>query len=433
MEESHPEKLLLFGYLFYTTIGWIFLLLPAAQKVPIPSLDNFFTAISAISTTGLTTVDTGTSYTFFGQLVILILIQMGGIGYATFASFVVLSTTKQLSKLRTKVSVHSFSLPSGFVIHEFINHVILYTLICETIGAISLSFFFYSHNVKDAIWEAIFHSISAFCTAGFSLFSTSFEIYRDDFWVNLILSVLSILGAMGFIVWIDLYKRIIGQKSQTTFTTRIIVSVTFWFLLIGTFLFFQSTTFQENLPLYEKIMIAFFQTMTASTTVGFNTMNIGTLSYAAITLLLFLMAFGASPSGTGGGLKSTTFSALLGLVKSTLRGKNEVTFWNHAIPQRRLLLATSSLAYYMFVMATSIYILTLVEDKPFLPLFFEASSALSTIGLSMGITSQLTDVGKIMIILLMLMGRVGILTFGVAISISNKAKIKPHEENDLVF
>ena len=120
MEESHPEKLLLFGYLFYTTIGWIFLLLPAAQKVPIPSLDNFFTAISAISTTGLTTVDTGTSYTFFGQLVILILIQMGGIGYATFASFVVLSTTKQLSKLRTKVSVHSFSLPSGFVIHEFI-------------------------------------------------------------------------------------------------------------------------------------------------------------------------------------------------------------------------------------------------------------------------------------------------------------------------
>lgn len=435
LEEVHPAKLLLVGYFLYILAGWVILLLPICQKTTVHPIDHLFTAASSVSTTGLATLPIGESYSFLGQLAILIMIQLGGFGYATVGSFIVISTMQRMSSVQEKVSSQIFPLPRGFVIHDFIKHVIAYTLVCEAIGALILAYFFKEHGFSDALWEGVFHSVSAFSTAGISLFSNSFESYQDSYLINLTLSCLCILGGMGFIVWVDLYKRLTGKNDHTSFTTRIIASVTFWFLVIGTTLFFLTTDFPEDQALPQKILASFFQTMTSSTTAGFNTIPIGSVSYSAIILLLFLMTFGSSPSGTGGGLKSTTFAALLGHVKSTLNGKDHTTFWQHEIAPKRMQIATSSFIYYLFVLATTLFFLTIWEDKPFLPLLFEAASALTTCGLSMGITSELSNFGKSLIILLMFMGRVGILTFGIAITMPHRPwkKEKEESDHDLVF
>lgn len=434
LEEAHPPKLLLLGYGVYVLVGWLLLLLPICHTKAVSILDNLFIATSAVSTTGLVTVTIGEVYSFLGQLVILSLIQLGGIGYSTLASFVVLSATRKLSRFQEQVSLHNFPLPKGFVVPEFLRHVVVYTFVCEAIGAVVLSLLFKAAGETHYIWDGIFHSISAFCTAGFSVFPTGLVQYATNYPLNITISILSILGGVGFIVWLDLFKRIMGQKNHTTFTTRIILSVTFWSLLIGTVLFFLTNPFPENFTFGQQVLSAFFQTMTSSTTAGFNTLPIGGLSFSAITLLLFLMAFGASPSGTGGGLKSTTFTALLGLVKSTLRSEaDDVSFWGHTIPASRMRIASSTFAYYIFVLVTALFTLTVLEDLPFLPLLFEASSALSTVGLSMGITSSLSEWGKSFIIFCMLMGRVGILTFSVAFLVQKHTKHKPEDDHDIVF
>ena len=175
-----PAKVLLFGYLSYVAVGWVLLSLPFSQAMPVASLDNLFIVTSAVSTTGLVTVDPGQSYSFIGQLVILVLIQLGGIGYMTFGSFIILSTRHKMSSLRSEVSRKAFALPSDFRIARFIRLVITFTLLTELIGAILLYAIFSYNNEGNAIWLAIFHSISAFCTAGFSLFSNSFESYADN-------------------------------------------------------------------------------------------------------------------------------------------------------------------------------------------------------------------------------------------------------------
>ncbi len=426
-----PPRILILGYLSYALIGWLLLLLPFCHYHPISSLDDFFISTSAMSTTGLATIDVGTSYTLVGQIVIFMLIQAGGIGYMTFSSFVILATTNKLSSYRHKMASSTFSLPKGFSVKEFIYHVIIFTFLCEIIGAIILTALFMNKGIQMPIWYGIFHSVSAFCTAGFSLFSDSFIHFKYDLGINITLSVLSLLGALGFIVWLDLYKKYTGQKEQITFVSKVILSVTCAFMVFGTLIFFLlESPFSDTF--YHKIITSFFQTMTASTTVGFNTLDIGSLKTSTIVLLLFLMVFGASPSGTGGGLKSTTFAALVGLVKSTVSGKGIVSFWKREIPLKRVRLATATFAYYMFVLTIAIFCLAISENKPFLPMLFEIASALGTVGLSMGITSELTEFGKFFISFLMLMGRVGILTFGVALSVQEK-DVEKYQKEHLVF
>jgi len=428
-----PARNLLLGYLTYASIGWLLLLLPICHKQHVSALDNFFIATSAMSGTGLTTVDVGTEYSLLGQIIILLLIQAGGIGYMTFSSFVILATTKKLSHYRQKIASTTFSLPSEFSMHEFIINVAIFTFICEFIGTIALSVIFMQRGIEHSIWNGVFHSVSAFCTAGFSLFNDSFTGFKYDLWINITLSALSILGAVGFIVWLDLYKRVKGQKDHLTFITKVILSITFLFIFLGSLIFFFVEGPLADTTVYQRLMTSFFQTMSASTTVGLNTLDIGGLKEGTLVLLISLMVFGASPSGTGGGLKSTTFAALVGLVKSTVTGKNIVSFWNREIPPKRLRLATATFAYYAFVLTFSVFLLSLLENKRFVSIVFEAASALGTVGLSMGITSSLTDWGKLIITFLMFMGRVGILTFGIAISVQLKEEEEFQKDNELVF
>ena len=427
-----PAQILSLGYLTYMILGFLLLCLPFSSSKAVSALDHFFIAVSAVSTTGLATVDPGTSYSFFGQMVILLLIQLGGIGYMTFGSFIVLETGHRISSVREEMNRAAFPLPESLDIKSFLKSVIFFTLFAEIIGAALLAYFFYKEGLSNPIWSGVFHSISAFCTAGFSLNSNSFEALSTHVPINIILSVLSLLGAVGFIVVVDLWLRLTKRKNKILFTSKVIVLVTTCFIVLGTLVLYFTEPSISSLPEGQKLLVSFFQTMTASTTVGFNTIPIGGLSAHVIFLLYFFMLFGASPSGTGGGLKSTTFSALFGLVKSTLTKRSEISFWNRKVPLNRLQSATSAFVFCIFVLSVAVFFLSMSEHAKFDAIFFEAISALGTVGLSMGLTGNLTAFGKVIIIVLMMIGRIGVLTFGLAVSTVDSSALV-EGDSDLVL
>lgn len=416
VDSLHPVRMVALGYLTYILIGWVLLALPLSfGSAPVSTLDALFTSASALSTTGLATVSTGSGYSLFGQIVILVLIQIGGIGYMTFGSFVALSRKGDLSSRRKQIGKVVFSMPEEFQVSKFIRSVIVFTALVELAGVAALFPAFRQAGLPHPFWSAIFHSISAFCTAGFGLYDTSFEILRGNIAVNAILGILSYLGAIGFIVFVDAWRRLIGKTVRLTLTSRIILVTTAWVSLVGIALFFVAEPSIRALPPYERLTASAFQVMAAITTVGFNTIPIGQLSQASLFLLIMLMVVGASPSGTGGGLKTTTFSALFGVIHSALLGRDKVTFWRKEIPEDRIRLAIASLGFYVGALILGCYLLALSESLPFEGLLFEAASALGTVGLSTGITAQLTPIGKLILVLLMFIGRVGPLTFGVAL------------------
>lgn len=414
--------MLVWGYLSYILLGWALLCLPAMQAQPVSALDNLFTAASAVSTTGLVTVDPGSSYSLAGEMVILLLIQLGGIGYMTFGSFVILAVRNRMSGLRGSITRTAFNLPKDFNVVRFVRHVIFFTLACEVVGAVLLYMVFSYHDVPDALWSAIFHSVSAFCTAGFSLNSNSFEGFAFNPYVNLTIAALSYAGAIGFIVLVDLWQTITNQRKHLHFTSKVILEITLWFSLLGTALFYLMEPSVQQLTPQDRLLTSFFQVMTASTTVGFNTVPVGSLAPAVVMVLYFLMVFGASPSGTGGGLKSTTLAALLALIKSTLKRRDKIRYNKREISPERLQIATASLAFYMAVLFVAVIALLQVENADYEVVLFEAISALGTVGLSMGLTAELSGMGKLIIILLMFMGRVGILTFGIAVSTRDESR-----------
>ncbi|MGP1275395.1 MAG: TrkH family potassium uptake protein [Caulobacterales bacterium] len=414
--KADAAQLLLGGYLFYMLAGWGLLSLPIAQATPVSSLDNLFIASSAVSTTGLVTVDPGSSYTLFGEIVILLLIQLGGIGYMTFGSFLVLSLSHRWTRFRETVTRAAFPLPSDFDAAAFIRRVVYFTLAVEAIGALLLWPMLAGAGVDNALWSAIFHSVSAFCTAGFSLFPNSFEDFTGHAGIVLTLSGLSYLGAIGFIVMTTIFERLTRKRDSLGFTSTVILSVTVKFAIGGTAILFIVEPSIAGLEPAERLLAAFFQVMTASTTVGFNTVPIGNLSMAILMVMFLLMVFGASPSGTGGGLKSTTFAALVGLMRSVFKRRDTITYMGRELSEDRVHQASVSFGFYFLVLATALFALFLTElDAPFEQVVFEAISALGTVGLSMGLTGDLSTLGKLIVIVLMLIGRVGILTFGLAI------------------
>lgn len=428
-----PAKLLLLGYLSYIVLGWILLSLPFSQAVPIGALDNLFIATSAVSTTGLVSVDPGTSYTFFGELIIIGLIQLGGLGYMTLGSFIVLSLFNDLGKMRQKATRDVFNLPDTISVKSFVTSVVVFTLICESIGAAALYPIFVAAEVPHPGWSAIFHAISAFCTAGFSLNSSSFEAFRDHVGINVVLSFLSILGAMGFLIVLDTWRTLTGATSHLGFTSKVITRITLSFLVVGTVVFYVIEPSIRELEPTERLLTSFFQVMTASTTVGFNTHPISALSSAILIVLFFLMMIGASPAGTGGGLRTTTFAALVGLVRSTLKGRDKVRYVKREIPATRLQNATASFSYYIAIAMVASFVLFLTEaDAGFEVVMFEVLSAMGTVGLSMGLTGELSDLGKIAVIVLMTAGRIGILTFGIAVSSHDESR-EEERDNELVL
>lgn len=415
VNKQRPVNIVIGGYFAITLTGFLFLCCPLLQKVATGALDNLFIATSAISTTGLTSVSVADNYNFWGQLIVVLLIQIGGLHYMTFGSVIMMTRRKKLSKLHETLIKSDFGLPDDFDIYDFLKSVIVFSLAVEAVGAVFLYIVFSSHGVVHPLWNAVFHSVSAFCTAGFSLFNTSFEGFAGDPLLNIVIFILSFLGAIGFIVVTDFWRMATGRQKSITFTTKIILSFTVLVIAVGTLLIFLMNSFNANLPLALRAWMSLFQSMTALTTVGFDTFPIANMSHGAVYLLAVLMLIGASPAGTGGGIKSTTVVAVVAQMIATLKGKVNVTFMGHQIPSYRLRLASANFTFYIIILAGGIYFLSLADNHSIFEVIFEATSALGTVGLSLGITGALTAMGKAVIISLMMLGRLGPLAIGMAL------------------
>ncbi len=413
-----PQRNLVYGFLVYNLIGFLLLCLPVAHYGDLKIIDNLFASTSAISTTGLLTESMETYFTGFGHVVLMVLFQIGGIGYMTFTTYVLLSTSRKSGLWRKKILEAAFTLPETLKLQDFLKSVIIFTIIMETIGTI----FFYigfmdrGWGFWQTLWVSLFHSISAFCTAGFSLFGNGFTDYVGDGWINCTISMLAIAGSLGFIVVTDLWLRIRKKKHRLSFTTQIIFYGFLCLLAIGTLSLYFFEPAVTALDGSARFYAAFFQSMTAMTTVGFNTLDIGVLSLPILFTVVFLMYVGASPSGTSGGLKITTLTAVIAYLRSKLRSSDDIIFLGKRIPDERVSIALSTFIFYIILIFLGLLLLTYSETLPFEQLMFEVLSALGTVGLSTGITGALTIWGKVIVILLMFIGRLGVITFGLAIS-----------------
>ncbi len=421
-----PQQNLFYGFSTYILLGFVLLALPISQKESVTFLDHLFISTSAVSTTGLVTISIFDTYNIFGQFIIMALIQLGGIGYLSFTTFMLLSTTKKMTFWHKKILSTEFTLPKTIKITDFLKSVILFTFIMEFIGAILFYIAFKEDSIPflETLWSAIFHSVSTFCTAGFSLFNSGFTHYIDDGFVNFIISMLAICGSLGFIVITDFGLWVKHKAHKLSFTTKIILYGFLILLTFGTTFFYFFEPSISQLAAKPRFLSSFFQTMTAMTTVGFNTVDFGMFSQAMMLICIFLMYIGASPSGTAGGIKITTLTAVFAIMKSQLKGNKHITFLGREIPFERLYTAMSAFIFYTIIILLGTFLITITNNLKFENILFEVASALGTVGVSTGITADINTFGKIVIICIMFIGRLGVLTFGLAIWSRNNKEEK---------
>jgi trk system potassium uptake protein len=425
----NPLHAVILGYSFYCALGFAALMLPYAQTADIDWVKHLFIAVSAVSTTGLATHDVASSYSWFGELAILLMIQAGGLGYLTLGSFVVVAFSNRMAQRRAEITRAAYGLPADFDIARFIRRVVIFALAIEAVGAAALYPQFVAAGVDNPAWQAVFHSVSAFSTAGFSLFATSLEGFRDQPGVLITISALAYAGALGFLVLSETVDVVRRELKSFGFTARVALIATLAYSALGTIVMLAVEPTIHALPADQRFWNALFMTMAAGTTSGFNSLPTGALAPAVIVVLYLIMLFGASPGGTGGGLKSSAAAILFALIASTLSRRARVTLMGLEIPPDKLQQATASLAFYLLFVGAAIFALLLTEPgADFMAVMFEAMSALSGVGMSMGLTGTLSDAGLWIIMALMLIGRIGILAFGLALA--TRAHNHDHDPED---
>ncbi len=432
----NPAQILALGFLIAITIGTVLLSLPIStvNGQRLPFVDALFTATSATCVTGLKVVDTGSYFSLFGQLVILILIQFGGLGIMTIATLFGLMFGRHIS-LREKMVVQEALKHSTLGgIRVLLRYVIILTLSIEGLGAILLYLRWKGAGINHPGYCAIFHAVSGFCNAGFSLFKDSLVGYRSDPVINITVLLLIILGGLGFIVLTNLRRYRPGRKETLSLHTKVVLSMTFFLIVFSIPLIFllERNNTLSNLPLGGKILGATFQAITPRTA-GFNTLDIGSMKQASLFFLMLLMFIGASPGSTGGGVKTSTFGVFLVTIWTFLRGKKEITIFKRTISHRvtREVLTVVAFASGLVILAT--FLLLLTEGKEFIKVLFEVVSAFGTVGLSTGITDTLSQLGRIIITTIMFVGRIGPLTIAVAMGQKEYAPLYKYPEERVMI
>lgn len=416
-----PYQVLVLGYAIVTLIGAILLCLPiaSAQGRHQPFVDSLFVATSGISTTGLTPVDIGSYYNRFGQVVLLCIFQIGGVGYMTFVVFLTYFLGVRLPLTTRLLARESLPGPNLRILEKFFLVVVAFTLIFEAGGAAILTRFWSKEfPIGRALYLGIFHSVSAFCTAGFGLLPNGLAGYRDSAVVNLTIIIVSIAGGIGFFVLYDLCSFLIKvikrqRPRRLSVHSKLAVIITAAVMLTGTFIVLAAEKWPDNLRLPGKLMISAFQAVSASTTDGFNTIDIGAMTPMALTFLMLLIFVGASPGGTGGGIKTTTLGVIICFLWSQLKGRDShVNIFEREVPAGTVHKAFAILSWFGIIVLVDMIILSATEKASYLQILFEAVSALGNTGLSTGITAGLTTAGKIVLIITMFIGRIGPLTAG---------------------
>lgn len=421
---KNPARLVLGSFILVTLVGMFLLMLPAStvDSKGLPLIDALFMATSAICVTGLIVVDTATYLTTFGQGVILLLIQLGGIGVVTFATFLSMYLSGGIGLIEKNVLKETISGEEVFTISRTLKRIVLLTFAIEFIGMI-LYYISWQNAIPDSgerFWFALFHSISAFCNAGFSIFTNSLAdtINVTSIPINLTTMVLIILGGLGFTTLWESIERMKKRNSQRQWTVHsyIVLRMTLFLIIIGTclVLILEWNGVLAGYSFGDKLLIATFQSVT-SRTAGFNTIDTGALTAGTTMIVVLLMLIGGSPSSTAGGLKTTTIYILYKAMMANISGSNKVEVYHRTIPTAVILRAVTAAFLSVLFLMTGLILLTIFEDFDFIDILFEQVSAFMTVGLSRGITGALSDPGKWVIIVTMFAGRVGMLTIAVAL------------------
>lgn len=425
-KKINAPKIIAGSFLAVIIIGAIFLSLPWATQAPgaMPLIDALFTSTSAVCVTGLIIADTGTYFTPFGQMIILILFQIGGLGIMTLSTFFLILLRKRLQMKDLFVINGTMGKEMVHGVKGLVKYILLITLSFELVGAGLLTWRLctkFDYPLYQAIRHAVFHTVSAFCNAGFSLYPDSLTRFKSDSVIMMVMAALIICGGLGFMVLLNIntykfWRRNILAKGRIRFQTKIVLVMTVALLLFAflAFLLLEWNQTLSGLTIKDKLLNSFFHGVTPRTA-GFNTLAVANMSMASICLILFLMFIGASPGSTGGGIKTSTFFVLLANARSIIKGKTDVHLFNRTIPKRVIQEATCIVAIsfgLLFILVTCLLITEgKQENSPrFIQVLFEIMSAFSNVGLSTGITSSLTSLGKMIVIITMFIGRISPLT-----------------------
>lgn len=426
----NPSQMMVVGFAAVILIGAILLSLPIATQTGERTsfLDSLFTATSAVCVTGLVVVDTATHWNFFGQIVIIILIQTGGLGFMTITTLFSLIVKKRINlkeRLLIQESLNQIDL-SGLV--KLTRYILLMTFVIEGIGALILSTVFIPQfGFIRGSWYSIFHAISAFCNAGFDLMGnvtgpySSLMYYVNNTTITLAISALIILGGLGFPVILDIVKN--KKISKLNMHSKIVLISTSILIVVGMLFIFiveyKNVGTLGNLSLKGKILASLFQSVTIRTA-GFATIDLTILHQATLFIMMIFMFVGASPASTGGGVKTTTIAVLILTVKSFLLGKEDIEVFGRRITSSTVRKSVGIFFVGVLAVLTGILLIVLIEPEfDLLEASFEVVSALATVGLSIGGSPNLTFIGKLLIVIYMFMGRVGLLTIFLALVAKN--------------
>jgi trk system potassium uptake protein TrkH len=429
-----PAQVILLSFGGWILLGALVLILPvsAAPGKSIQFIDALFMATSATCVTGLSTISLPEEFSVFGQMTMLILTQVGGLGIMTLSSSLAVIMGKNL-QMREQVIMQDVLDASGSEeLLGLVVDIVRYTFVIEFIGAMFLTVGFYQEGfeIGQALYFGFYHSIMAFCNAGYALFNNNLEDFKFAPLISMTVAFLLLLGGIGFSVMKDVVTTIRSKRSFRTLSvhTKIVLSVNTLLIAFAViYLFFGEFLHAfQGMSMWERFQVSFFQAVTPRTA-GFNTINLNSLHPHCLYMMILLMFIGASPGSTGGGVKTTTFAVLLQSVTATLRGKFDVEFFERRIPSATVVKSIAIFIISLIVVSAGVLIMMRLEpDKSFLALFFEVTSAFGTVGLSMGITPFLTVLGKITIILMMFIGRVGPLTL--VLAVGSKAATRSNVE-----
>ncbi len=430
----NPTRLIALGFAAVILLGAFLLHLPISARggQSTPWLTCLFTATSATCVTGLVQVDTFLHWTGFGQSVILVLLQLGGLGFVTMLSVFSLAVGKRISLSQRLMMASALNLPGTSGVVRVVRHALIGTFAMEGVGAMLLATRFIPlFGFGKGLWFSVFHSVSAFCNGGFDLMGeysgpySSLAAFRSDPVVLLTIMVLIVVGGLGFFVWEDVLQN--KCWSKLSLYSKLVLTMTGGLILSGTVFFLwvegNNPTILGEMSGWEKLFNALFQSVTLRTA-GFASVDQAALTDSSVAMSCIWMLIGGSSGSTAGGLKTATLGVLLVALWESLRGKDQVVLRGRTIPARRVLDAMTLALSVCVVFLGGTMALSLLEGLPFMQASFEVASALGTVGLSMGVTTGLGTASSVLLILFMYMGRVGILSFSMAFMTRRDNKLR---------
>ena len=407
-------QIIILGFAGVILLGALLLMLPisATARCVTPFHEALFTATSAVCVTGLVVQDTGSYWSVFGQAVILTLIQIGGLGVVTVAASFALLSGRRISLMQRSIMQDAISAPKVGGIVRLTRFILRGTFLIELIGALAMLPVFCRDYGWRGIWMAVFHSISAFCNAGFDILGTNNNLYPSltgyvqNPVINITIMLLIITGGIGFLTWDDICENKL-HFHRYRMQSKVIVIVTLVLIVLPALFFFFADF--GALPLGERIQAALFQSVTPRTA-GFNTVDLSAMSGASLSVMIFLMLIGGSPGSTAGGMKTTTLAVLLANAAATFRQRDSAQFFGRRVDCSAVKTAATILTMYLVLFFGGGVFISIYENLPLSSCLYEAASAVGTVGLTLGITPQLRIPSQMMLILLMYLGRVGGLT-----------------------